>query len=79
MADERWVDRAACRGASVELFYSTEEDDVRRALSICAECPVRLPCRARAMAEREVFGVWGGTTEAERRRIFRRQRRKPAA
>ena len=75
MHEETWRDHAACRGMSVELFYSTEEDDNRVALRICDGCPVRQPCFASAMDERETFGVWGGTLEGQRRRVFRREQR----
>lgn len=79
MVDDSWQDRGACRDYDVELFYSLEELDVQTAVSICAECPVRLECLNHAMTTREHFGVWGGTTETERRRIFRRERRRRTA
>lgn len=75
MDDLEWQDRAACRRADLELFYSQEEGDVRAALSYCYGCPVREDCLAHAMTVREAFGVWGGSTERERRRIFRAERR----
>lgn len=75
MPDRSWQTRAACRDHDAELFFRVEPETVRRALRICARCEVRDPCRAQAMAHREMFGVWGGTTETERRRIFRRERR----
>lgn len=75
MDEMDWQGRAACRGRDTDLFYDNDEIGVRRALMICADCEVRDPCLAQAMARREVFGVWGGTTETERRRIFRRERR----
>lgn len=73
--DESWRDRAACRGHDVELFYSVEEGDVRQALSICSGCEVRAACYEHALANGEVFGVWGGTVETERRRVLRQQQR----
>lgn len=79
MHDSSWSLRAACRGQSVELFYSLDEADIERALALCAGCPVREPCLEVATAEREQFGVWGGTTEAQRRRAMRRERRQRAA
>ncbi|CAN5884207.1 WhiB family transcriptional regulator [soil metagenome] len=75
MHDQPWRDRAACRNMNVELFYSTDEAVMRTALRVCEECPVRQPCFSAAMAERESFGVWGGTVEAQRRRVFRREQR----
>lgn len=79
MHDSDWFLRAACRGESVELFYSLDETDIERALAVCARCPVREPCQEVATTEREQFGVWGGTTEAQRRRALRRERRQRAA
>ncbi|MDQ3452270.1 MAG: WhiB family transcriptional regulator [Actinomycetota bacterium] len=75
MHDNAWRDRAACRDMNVELFYSTDEAVTRSALRVCEGCPVRQTCFSAAMAEREAFGVWGGTVEAQRRRVFRREQR----
>jgi WhiB family redox-sensing transcriptional regulator len=74
-----WRKRAACRGIDVEIFYpaTDEDDDAEPAKAVCAECPVRQACLEHALAHREREGIWGGTTERERRRILR-QRRKSA-
>lgn len=74
-----WRKRAACRGIDVEVFYppTEEESDAVEAKAICEMCPVRQACLEHALAHREREGVWGGTTERERRRIVR-QRRKSA-
>lgn len=40
----------------------------------CAECPFRDPCLAFALADSNLEGVWGGTTDADRRAIRRRAR-----
>lgn len=70
-----WYDDAACRGLDVELFYAEEPGATSQALRVCATCPVRQPCHEVAMAQREAFGVWGGTPDTYRRRIFRREDR----
>lgn len=75
MDDLEWQERANCRTADLEVFYSTEEEDIRSALAYCRTCAVREACRDHAMTYREAFGVWGGTTERERRRVFRAERR----
>lgn len=75
LSEMRWYDRAACRGLDVELFYAEEPGSTSQALRICGSCPVREPCHETAMAEREPFGVWGGTPGRQRRRIFRREDR----
>lgn len=79
MRDDSWQDRAACRGTDVEIFYSDEPVTVRTALALCRRCEVRAACYEHAMSMREAFGVWGGTPEEQRRRIFRRQRRTRSA
>jgi WhiB family transcriptional regulator, redox-sensing transcriptional regulator len=79
MSATTWRKQAACRGLDVEAFYPVSEDeaDAAEAKAICAECPVRQACLEHALANREREGVWGGSTERERRRIVR-QRRKSA-
>jgi WhiB family redox-sensing transcriptional regulator len=73
-----WRKRAACRGIDVEIFFpETEDEDVDAAKAVCETCPVREACLEHALAHREREGIWGGTTERERRRILR-QRRKSA-
>lgn len=70
-----WYDEAACRGLDVELFYTDEPSATSRALQVCRACPVRADCHQTAMRQRESYGVWGGTPEHLRRRIFRREDR----
>ena len=79
MSATPWRKHAACRGLDVEVFYpvSDEEADAAEAKLICAQCPVRQACLEHALAAREREGIWGGTTERERRRLVR-QRRKSA-
>jgi Transcription factor WhiB len=50
----------ACRGADPALFFPAPGDDGAEALAICARCPVRSECYARARANREPGGIWGG-------------------
>jgi Transcription factor WhiB len=45
------------------------------ARAICEACPVREQCVLHALSEKERFGMWGGLTPIERRRIERRERR----
>lgn len=57
---------AACRGA-VSVMYPSEASGVPAAKAMCAACPVRVACLEYAMANDERFGVWGGTSERQRR------------
>ncbi|MGA1362071.1 MAG: WhiB family transcriptional regulator [Ilumatobacteraceae bacterium] len=70
-----WRHRGACNGLDPSIFFPESEEDSDEAKSICAECPVRIPCLEHALSLREKDGVWGGTTEKERRRIIRQRRR----
>lgn len=72
--DERpWVAFAACRGAEPDLFFGDGNGEATAiARRICAGCPVREECLDWALEARASFGVWGGTTEQERRRLARR-------
>ena len=70
-----WRQQARCRGVDPEIFHPGDEDDPSAAKEICAVCPVREACLEYALTVREKFGVWGGLTERERRRVLRRRRR----
>jgi WhiB family redox-sensing transcriptional regulator len=60
-----WHAQAACRGRGPELFFPPSGEDGVLAKAICARCPVREPCLEAGARE---LGVWGGTSERERRR-----------
>jgi len=64
-----WRELALCRGEDQSIFFP-ENDRLAsgRAKAICATCPVMAQCMDYAIAHDEV-GVWGGTTQRERRRI----------
>lgn len=71
MAD--WRQQAACRGIDTAVFFpeTRKRDDYAAAMRICASCPVSDECLKDALRDREKRGVWGGTTEQDRRRILR--------
>lgn len=71
MIEMDWQVRAACRTEPIEHFYSAEPEAVRAAIGLCRRCPVRMTCLEAAVSRGEWFGVWGGTTERERRRMIR--------
>jgi len=68
----------ACRGSDPDLFFPDRGESLEAAKALCAGCAVRDECLEHALRNGERFGVWGGTSERERRRI-RRQRRTAAA
>ncbi|MFN2556341.1 MAG: WhiB family transcriptional regulator [Nitriliruptorales bacterium] len=66
-----WEERAACRGADVDLFFSPNERDQQQALAYCAVCEVRQECLEAAIMNGETFGIWGGLLESDRRAYVR--------
>lgn len=77
----RWSEQAACRGLDPKLadrlFFPGHANftEMRRAKAICADCPVRSDCLEFAVVTNQEHGIWGGTSERERRSIRRRRRR----
>jgi WhiB family redox-sensing transcriptional regulator len=67
-----WRDQAACAGYDTKLFYaeSGSRDERAIALSVCQRCPVRNECLEEALTVPERFGIWGGLTELQRRRLW---------
>jgi len=76
----RWMERAACRGLPTDLFFPHRGgiDTAAAAKAVCAACPVSDDCYEYAFASNERHGIWGGTSERERRRM-RRERREVVA
>lgn len=68
-----WKDEAPCRGLDPALFYPEVGTSPAAAIEVCRECPFREPCLDQALANHEM-GVWGATTEGERRRMRRSRR-----
>ncbi len=66
-----WQDYANCRGADADLFFPERGASTRRAKSICGACEVRGECLEYAIVNGEKFGIWGGMSERERRRVRR--------
>ncbi|MCL4449450.1 MAG: WhiB family transcriptional regulator [Actinobacteria bacterium] len=70
----RWMVEAKCRDISPDVFFPSDGVGVEVARRICVDCPVKQPCLEYALANHIDHGVWGGTSERERRRIARRRR-----
>ncbi len=69
--DEDWRDRALCAQTDPEAFFPEKGGSTREAKKICQRCPVRAECLEYALAHDERFGIWGGLSERERRRLKR--------
>jgi WhiB family redox-sensing transcriptional regulator len=76
-AQADWQARGACRAGDPEAWFAANMTTAT-AQRLCEPCPVRAECLAWALDTGEPYGVWGGVTAAERRRI-RRGQTKPVA
>ena len=70
--DERpWAVFSACREADPGLFFASTRDDERAALVVCSSCSVKDQCLEFALETNERFGVWGGATERQRKKMLK--------
>ena len=76
----KWHTEAACLGVDERMFFGSARPDerpaytkadIRRAKLTCLGCPVFETCLRQCFANREVYGVWAGTTMRERTRYYR--------
>ncbi|WP_456851815.1 WhiB family transcriptional regulator [Geodermatophilus sp. SYSU D00742] len=74
--DEAWRLDALCAETDPEAFFPEKGGSTREAKRVCTGCAVRAECLEFALANDERFGIWGGLSERERRRL-RLQRRDP--
>jgi WhiB family redox-sensing transcriptional regulator len=67
--NEPWTEDAICPQIDTDLFFPEKGGSTREAKSICARCPVTAECLEFALRNGERFGIWGGLSERERRRL----------
>ncbi len=70
--DGGWHERALCSQTDPEAFFPEKGGSTREAKKICVGCEVRGECLEYALEHDERFGIWGGLSERERRRLRRR-------
>jgi WhiB family redox-sensing transcriptional regulator len=72
-ADLVWQDKALCAQTDPEAFYPEKGGSTREAKRTCRACEVRAECLEYALEHEDVgrFGIWGGMSERERRRLKR--------
>jgi WhiB family redox-sensing transcriptional regulator len=71
---DNWRSRGACLSADPDLFFpisatGSSADQVAAAKAICAGCQVLSDCLSFALAQLDMHGIWGGTTDDERKRL----------
>ncbi|MCV7193233.1 WhiB family transcriptional regulator [Mycolicibacterium brumae] len=69
--DNQWQERALCAQTDPEAFFPEKGGSTREAKRICLGCEVKDACLEYALANDERFGIWGGLSERERRRLKR--------
>lgn len=72
-----WWTLANCLGIDTNLFFPERGNPVAEAKQVCRGCMVRKDCLEYALTNAEVFGVWGGLSGQERRRLRRKQNTPP--
>jgi hypothetical protein len=65
-----WAESAACQGMPLSVFFPDPSDLelTLRAKQVCAGCPVRSACLSYAEDTNQIYGIWGGMSEPDRRR-----------
>jgi WhiB family redox-sensing transcriptional regulator len=69
--ESSWHERALCSQTDPEAFFPEKGGSTREAKKICVGCEVRGECLEYALENDERFGIWGGLSERERRRLRR--------
>ena len=69
--EHKWMAEGNCRFEPPATFFPSDGVGVEVAKKICATCPVRELCLDYALEHRIDHGVWGGTSERQRRRLLR--------
>ena len=69
--DQGWQDRALCAQTDPESFFPEKGGSTREAKRVCRSCEVKGECLDYALENDERFGIWGGMSERERRRLKR--------
>ena len=67
-----WQAQALCAQTDPEAFFPEKGGSTREAKNVCSRCPVKAECLQYALENDERFGIWGGLSERERRRMKRR-------
>ncbi|MDR1823988.1 MAG: WhiB family transcriptional regulator [Bifidobacteriaceae bacterium] len=68
-----WQERALCAQTDPEAFFPEKGGSTREAKKVCSSCDVRAECLDYALANDERFGIWGGLSERERRKLKQRR------
>lgn len=72
-APPKWQERGLCSQTDPEAFFPEKGGSTREAKRVCSRCEVKAECLDYALGHDERFGIWGGLSERERRKLKRQQ------
>jgi WhiB family redox-sensing transcriptional regulator len=67
-----WQADGTCAQTDPEAFFPEKGGSTREAKKICIGCEVKPTCLEYALQNNERFGIWGGLSERERRKLQKR-------
>lgn len=67
--ESEWMVLKACRNVDPNIFYGSTMEETAEAKSLCAKCMVSLHCLRYALDDGISYGIWGGLSQNELRRI----------
>jgi WhiB family redox-sensing transcriptional regulator len=75
-ADYSWRNEALCRDTDPDLFFPVGTTgpalaQIENAKAVCRQCPAQTACLEFALSTNQDTGIWGGTSEEERRKLRR--------
>lgn len=72
---QEWAADALCAQTDPEAFFPNKSGSTREAKAVCGRCEARPDCLEYALDNQERWGIWGGASERERRKIEKSRRR----
>ena len=72
---EPWMQDAQCAQTDPEAFFPEKGGTNAPGKRVCGSCDVRAECLAFALENNERFGIWGGKSERERRKLAKNRKR----
>jgi len=77
LESDEWRRKAACRDTDPDLFFPVGTTgpaivQIENAKAVCRQCDAQAECLEYAIATNQDSGIWGGTSEEERRKLRKR-------
>lgn len=70
---EPWMSEGLCNYVDPEAWFPDKGGSTRDVKAFCRQCPVVDECLEYALVNAERYGVWGGTSERERRKLLKQR------